>query len=91
MQVIGQNNDGLEGEWSASAGHLEHLPKILNVFDQEFFPSFPSCTWERNYFGIVGAHPRVRPQFRVDTWVCPYMKMVVCLELLLDSFHLESL
>ena len=28
MQVIGQNNDGLDGKWSASAGRLDHLPMV---------------------------------------------------------------
>jgi len=40
MQVIGQNNDGLDGKWSASAGRLEHLPKGVNVFGQEFPAAF---------------------------------------------------
>jgi hypothetical protein len=34
MQVIGQNNDGLDGKWAGSAGRLEHLPKVVNVFGQ---------------------------------------------------------
>ena len=40
MQVIGQNNDGLDGKWSASAGSFEHLPKGVNVFGQEFPAAF---------------------------------------------------
>jgi hypothetical protein len=40
MQVIGQNNDGLDGEWPASAGLMEHLPKVVNVFGQEFPAAF---------------------------------------------------
>jgi hypothetical protein len=36
MQVVGQNDDGLDGEWPASAGCPEHLPKLVNVFGQEF-------------------------------------------------------
>ncbi|MBU4233757.1 MAG: hypothetical protein KKD99_10610 [Proteobacteria bacterium] len=35
MQVVGQNDNGLDGKWSASAGRLEHSPKIVNVFGQE--------------------------------------------------------
>ena len=40
MQVIGQNNDGLDGEWPALTGRLEHLPKVVNVFGQEFPAAF---------------------------------------------------
>ncbi len=40
MMVIGQNNDSLDGKWSASAGRLEHLPKVVNVFVQEFPVAF---------------------------------------------------
>jgi len=40
MQVIGQNNDGLDRKWSASAGRLEHPPKVINVFGQEFPAAF---------------------------------------------------
>jgi len=40
MQVIGQDNDGLDGKWSASAGRLEHLPKVIKVFGQEFPAAF---------------------------------------------------
>ena len=47
MQVIGQNNDGLDGEWSASAGRLEHLPKIVNVFGQEFPATFQQRNREK--------------------------------------------
>jgi hypothetical protein len=36
MQVIGQKNDGLNDKWPALAGNLEHLPKVVNVFGQEF-------------------------------------------------------
>jgi hypothetical protein len=36
MQVIGQNHDGFDGKWPASAGRLENLPKLVNVFGQEF-------------------------------------------------------
>jgi hypothetical protein len=36
MQVVGQNNDGLDGKWLALAASLEHLPKVVNVFGQEF-------------------------------------------------------
>jgi hypothetical protein len=45
MQVIGQNNDGLDREWSASAGSLEHLPKVTNGFGQEF----PAAFQQRDY------------------------------------------
>jgi hypothetical protein len=38
----------------------------------------PSCNHK---CGTVGAHPRVRPQFRADTWVRPYKKIVVCLQI----------
>jgi hypothetical protein len=40
MQVIGQNYDGLDAEWSASAGRLEHFSKVVNVFGQEFSAAF---------------------------------------------------
>jgi hypothetical protein len=36
MQVVGQNDNGLDGKWSAAAGRLEHRPKIVKVFGQEF-------------------------------------------------------
>jgi hypothetical protein len=38
--VIRQNDDGIDGERSASAGRLEHLPKGVNVFGQEFPAAF---------------------------------------------------
>ena len=44
MQVIGQNNDGLDGKWSAPAGSPEHLSKVVNVFGQEF----PAAFQQRN-------------------------------------------
>jgi len=49
MQVIGQNNAGLDGKWSASAGRLEHLPKVVNVIGQEFPAAFQQrdCEKER--------------------------------------------
>ena len=40
MQVIGQNNDGIDSEWPASAGRLEHLPKVVDVFGQKFSAAF---------------------------------------------------
>jgi hypothetical protein len=46
MQVIGQNNDGLDGNWSASGGRLEDLPKVVNVFGQEFPAAFQQCDRE---------------------------------------------
>jgi len=49
MQVIGQNHDGLDGEWPASVGRLEYLPKVVNVFGQEFPAAFQQrdCEEER--------------------------------------------
>jgi hypothetical protein len=35
MQVIGQNDDGLDSEWSPLAGRLECRPEKVNVFGQE--------------------------------------------------------
>jgi len=36
VKVIGQNHDGFEGEGPTPAGRLEDLPKVANVFSQEF-------------------------------------------------------
>ena len=36
MQVVGQNDNGLDRERSTLTGRLEHSPKIVNVFGQEF-------------------------------------------------------
>ena len=47
MQMIGQNNDGHDGEWSASAGRFEHLPKAVNVFSQEFPAAFQQRDLEK--------------------------------------------
>ena len=49
MQVVGQDNDGLEGEWPASADRLENLPEVVNVFGQEFPAAFQQrdCEEER--------------------------------------------
>jgi hypothetical protein len=49
MQLIGQNNDGLDGKWLALAASLEHLPKVVNVFGQEFPAAFQQrdCEEER--------------------------------------------
>jgi hypothetical protein len=49
MQVIGQNNDGLDGEWSPSAGRLEHLPKVVNIFGQEFPAAFQQRDREKEH------------------------------------------
>jgi len=43
MRVIGQNDDGLDGKWSALTGRLEHSPKIVNVFGQVFPAAFQQC------------------------------------------------
>ena len=40
MQVIGQNDDGLDSERSTLTGRLEPSPKIVNVFGQEFQAAF---------------------------------------------------
>jgi len=40
MQVIGQNEDGLDSERSTLAGCPEHSPKIGNVFGQKFPAAF---------------------------------------------------
>ncbi len=40
MQVIGQNDNGLDSERSTLTGRLEHSPKIVNVFGQEFPAAF---------------------------------------------------
>ena len=47
MKVIGQNNDGLDGEWPALAGRLEHLPKFVNVFGQESSAAFQQRNREK--------------------------------------------
>jgi hypothetical protein len=44
MEVIGQDNDGLDREWPALAGRLEHLPKVVKVFGQES----PAAFQQRN-------------------------------------------
>jgi len=44
MQVIGQNDNGLDSERSTLTGRPEHSPKIVNVFGQEF----PEAFQERN-------------------------------------------
>ena len=44
MEVIGQDNDGLDREWPALAGRLEHLPRVVNVFGQES----PAAFQQRN-------------------------------------------
>jgi len=46
MQVIGQNDHGLDGERSASEGRLEYSPKIVKVFGQEFQAAFQQCDRE---------------------------------------------
>jgi hypothetical protein len=40
MQVIGQNDHGLDRERSTLTGRLEHSPKIVNGFGQEFPAAF---------------------------------------------------
>jgi len=40
MEVIGQNDNGLDSERSTLTGRLEHSPKIVNVFGQEFPAAF---------------------------------------------------
>jgi hypothetical protein len=44
MQAIGQNNDGLDGKWSASTGRLAPFPKVVNVFGQEVPAAFQQLT-----------------------------------------------
>ena len=38
--MIGQNDHGLDSKKSASAGRLEHRPKVVNVVGQEFTVAF---------------------------------------------------
>ena len=40
MQVIGQNNDGFDSEWSTLAGRHERGAKMVNVFGQEVAAAF---------------------------------------------------
>jgi hypothetical protein len=47
MEVIGQDNDGLDREWPALAGRLEHLPKVVNVFGQESQAAFQQRNREK--------------------------------------------
>ena len=49
MQLIGQNNDGLDVKWPALAASLEHLPKVVNILGQEFPAAFQQrgCEEER--------------------------------------------
>jgi hypothetical protein len=77
MQVIGQNNHGLDGKWSASAGRLEHLPKLVNVFWKEFPAAFqqrdreedvPPGTKARIYCGISWGLPNC---LRRDAFLFP--------------------
>jgi hypothetical protein len=46
MQVIGQNDHGLDSEQSTLTGRLEHRPKIVNGFGQEFPAAFQPCDRE---------------------------------------------
>ena len=47
MQVIGQNVHGLDSERSTLTGRLEHSPKIVNVFGQEFPAAFQQSDREK--------------------------------------------
>ena len=49
MQVIGQNDNGLNSERATLTSRLEHSPKIINVFGQEFPAAFQqrNCEKER--------------------------------------------
>jgi len=40
MQVIWQNDDGLDSERSTFSRRYEHITKIVNVFGQEFSMAF---------------------------------------------------
>ena len=40
MQVIGENDNGLDSERSTLTGRLENRPKIVKVFGQEFPAAF---------------------------------------------------
>jgi hypothetical protein len=40
MQVIGQNDDGLDSEWPTLAGRHERRPEIAKVFGQEVPAAF---------------------------------------------------
>jgi len=61
MKVIGQNDDGLDGEWPALAGRLEHLPKVGNRFGytrcQKFFPPPLTLTFSPRWG--IGANLRL--------------------------------
>jgi hypothetical protein len=48
MQVIGQNDHGLDSKRSTLAGGFEHSPKIVNVFGQKFSAAFQERDREKN-------------------------------------------
>ena len=47
MQVIGENDHGLDSERSTLTGRLENRPKIVNVFGQEFPAAFQERDGEK--------------------------------------------
>jgi hypothetical protein len=60
MQVIGQNDNRLDSERSTLAGRLEHSPKIVNMFGQEFSATFQQrhrekerASWNKGALGIA--------------------------------------
>jgi len=70
MKVIGQDNDGLDAEWSALAGRLENLPKFVNVFGQEASAAFQQRNREKERAaGNKGAYV-----LRHDSGLIPLLK-----------------
>jgi hypothetical protein len=56
MEVIGQDSDGLDREGPALAGRLEHLPKVVKAFGQEFPAAFQQRNREKRAAGNKGAN-----------------------------------
>jgi hypothetical protein len=70
MEVIRQDNDGIDREWPALAGRLEHLPKFVNVFGQESSAAFQQRNREKKRAaGNKGAYV-----LRHDSSLIPLLK-----------------
>jgi hypothetical protein len=49
MQVIGQNDNGIDSDRSTLTGRFEHSPKVVNVFGQEFPAAFQPCDRKKEH------------------------------------------
>jgi hypothetical protein len=64
MQVIGQNNDGLDSERSTLTSRLEPGPKVVNVLGQKISAAFQERDREKERASLNKGADLLRHDFR---------------------------